>query len=62
MLTQQNCFDIALHVLLKQNMDITARKTVNFRPLLELYQTLPSSNKELQSCRMVHKSKKLFGF
>ena len=62
MLIRHNCFDNTLHVLLKQNMDITARKTANFCSLLELYQTWSSSNKDLQSYRMVHESKKSFDF
>ena len=62
MLTQQNCFDNVLHILLKQNIDITARKTANFRTLLELYQTWSSPKKDLQSYRMAHKSKKSFDF
>ena len=56
MLTQHNIFDNALHILLKQNMDITRRKTANFRSLLELYLTWSSSNKNLKSYRMVHRS------
>ena len=60
MLTQQNCFDNSPHILLKQNIDITARKTANCCSLLELYQTWSGSNKDLQSYRMVHKCKKLF--
>ena len=36
-LTQHNCFDNVLHILLKQNMDIAAIKAVKFRSLLELY-------------------------
>ena len=38
MLIQYNCFDNALHILLKQNINVTVRKTANFRSLLELYQ------------------------
>ena len=34
MLIQLNCFDDTLHILLKQNMDITVRKTANFLSLL----------------------------
>ena len=60
MLTQHNCFDNALHIPLKQNMAVAARETANFRSLLELYQTWSSSNKDLQSYRMVNKRKKLF--
>ena len=45
-LTQHNCFDNVLHILLKQNMDIAAIKAVKFRSLLELYQTWSSSKKE----------------
>ena len=37
MLTQHNSFDNALHILLKQNMDIPARKAGNFPSLVELY-------------------------
>ena len=58
MITPHNCFGNALHILLKQNIDITARKTVNFHYLLELYQTWSSFYKDLQSYRMVHKTKK----
>ena len=49
MLTQYNCFEKVLHILLKQNMDITARKTANFRSILELSKTWSSCNKDLQS-------------
>ena len=45
-LTQHNCFDNVLHILLKQNMDIAAIKAVKFRSLLELYQTWSSSKRE----------------
>ena len=62
MLTQRNCIDNSLHIILKQNMDITARKIANVHSLLELYQTWLGCNKDLQSCRMVHKSKELFNF
>ena len=49
MLTQHNCFDNTPDILLKQNMDITARNKAIFCSLLELYQTWLSSNKDLQS-------------
>ena len=52
MLTQQNCFDNALHILLKQNMDKTVRKAANFLSF-KLYQTWSSSDRDLQSYRMV---------
>ena len=45
-LTQHNCFDNVLHILLKQNMDKAAIKAVKFRFLLELYQTWSSSKRE----------------
>ena len=57
MLTQHNCFDNVLHMLLKQNVDITASKTANFCSILELHQIWSSCNKDLQSYRIVHKSK-----
>ena len=43
-LTQHNYFDNALHILLKQNMDITARKTAYFWSLLYLYQIWSRNN------------------
>ena len=62
MLSKHNCIDNTLLLLLKHRMDITARKAAYFRSVLELYQTWSSSNKDLQSYIMTHKSKKAFGF